>query len=211
MVGRRRRSERFPQESERVPEIANRLQSNGPPNRIHMIVTLIAAVAENGVIGRDSDMPWRLKSDLKRFRARTMGKPVVMGRKTYPLDRPAAARAHHHRRLARSRRSRARASWSRQASSRRWRWRAARRCGAAPMRSWSSAAATSTRRRWHWRTGSTLPMCMRSPTGDALFPAIDPASGARRRARRRRYRTRGRLSSGSLTSGATADSQPGKR
>jgi dihydrofolate reductase len=48
-----------------------------------MEIVLIAAVAENGVIGREGDMPWRLKSDLARFRAVTMGKPVVMGRKTF--------------------------------------------------------------------------------------------------------------------------------
>jgi dihydrofolate reductase len=46
-------------------------------------LVLIAAVAENGVIGRGGDMPWRLKSDMRHLRARTMGKPVVMGRKTY--------------------------------------------------------------------------------------------------------------------------------
>jgi len=46
-------------------------------------IVLIAAVADNGVIGRDNAMPWRLSSDLKRFKALTMGKPVVMGRKTY--------------------------------------------------------------------------------------------------------------------------------
>jgi dihydrofolate reductase len=44
---------------------------------------LVAAVAENGVIGRDDGLPWRLRSDLRRFRARTWGKPVVMGRKTF--------------------------------------------------------------------------------------------------------------------------------
>ena len=44
---------------------------------------MLAAVAENGVIGRDNALPWRLSSDLKRFKALTMGKPVVMGRKTY--------------------------------------------------------------------------------------------------------------------------------
>ncbi|HTS42471.1 MAG TPA: dihydrofolate reductase [Xanthobacteraceae bacterium] len=54
-------------------------------------VVLIAAVAENGVIGHDNQLPWRLPSDLKRFRAATMGKPIVMGRKTFlsigkPLD-----------------------------------------------------------------------------------------------------------------------------
>jgi dihydrofolate reductase len=46
-------------------------------------IVLVAAVADNGVIGRSNAMPWRLASDLKRFRALTMGKPVVMGRKTY--------------------------------------------------------------------------------------------------------------------------------
>jgi dihydrofolate reductase len=48
-----------------------------------MKIVLIAAVADNGVIGRDNAMPWRLKSDLRRLRARTTGRPVLMGRKTY--------------------------------------------------------------------------------------------------------------------------------
>jgi len=46
-------------------------------------LVLVAAVAENGVIGRAGGLPWRLKTDLKRFRALTAGHPVVMGRKTY--------------------------------------------------------------------------------------------------------------------------------
>ena len=46
-------------------------------------IVIIAAVAENGVIGRGGAMPWRLKSDMQHFRALTMGKPVVMGRKTW--------------------------------------------------------------------------------------------------------------------------------
>ena len=45
--------------------------------------SLIVARAKNGVIGRDGDMPWRLSSDLKRFKALTSGKPVIMGRKTW--------------------------------------------------------------------------------------------------------------------------------
>lgn len=54
-----------------------------------MDIILIAAVAENGVIGRDDALPWRLKSDMAHFRALTMGKPVVMGRKTYlSIGRP---------------------------------------------------------------------------------------------------------------------------
>lgn len=48
-----------------------------------MNIVLLAAVAENGVIGRGNALPWRLKSDMQHFRALTMGKPVVMGRKTY--------------------------------------------------------------------------------------------------------------------------------
>jgi dihydrofolate reductase len=46
-------------------------------------IVLVAAVAENGVIGRDNALPWRLKSDLRHFRALTIGKPVLMGRKTF--------------------------------------------------------------------------------------------------------------------------------
>ena len=48
-----------------------------------MDIVIHAAVAENGIIGADGDMPWRLSSDLKRFKAGTMGRPVVMGRKTF--------------------------------------------------------------------------------------------------------------------------------
>ncbi|TNC13711.1 dihydrofolate reductase [Methylobacterium terricola] len=56
-------------------------------------VTLIVAVAQNGVIGRDNALIWRLRSDLRRFRALTMGKPVVMGRKTWDsIGRPLPGR-----------------------------------------------------------------------------------------------------------------------
>ena len=48
-----------------------------------MTLSLIAAVARNGVIGRDNKLLWRLSTDMKRFRALTMGKPLIMGRKTY--------------------------------------------------------------------------------------------------------------------------------
>lgn len=46
-------------------------------------IVLLVAVADNGVIGRNNALPWRLSSDLKRFKALSMGKPVLMGRKTY--------------------------------------------------------------------------------------------------------------------------------
>jgi dihydrofolate reductase len=54
-------------------------------------ISLVVAVADNGIIGRDGQLPWRLSSDLKTFRRITMGKPVIMGRKTFqslkkPLD-----------------------------------------------------------------------------------------------------------------------------
>jgi len=45
-------------------------------------VSIVVAVAKNGVIGRDGDMPWKLSTDLKRFKALTLGSPVVVGRKT---------------------------------------------------------------------------------------------------------------------------------
>ncbi len=48
-----------------------------------MIISLIAAMAENRVIGRDNTIPWHLPEDLKRFREITMGHPVIMGRKTF--------------------------------------------------------------------------------------------------------------------------------
>jgi dihydrofolate reductase len=46
-------------------------------------IALVVAVSRNGVIGRDGGLPWHISSDLKRFKAITMGKPVIMGRKTW--------------------------------------------------------------------------------------------------------------------------------
>ena len=48
-----------------------------------MHITLIWAMAENRVIGRDNDLPWNLPKDMQHFRQTTRGKPVVMGRKTF--------------------------------------------------------------------------------------------------------------------------------
>ncbi|CAM5225858.1 type 3 dihydrofolate reductase [Alishewanella longhuensis] len=50
-----------------------------------MQIAMIAAMAANRVIGRDNQMPWHLPADLKHFKAVTLGKPVVMGRKTFEL------------------------------------------------------------------------------------------------------------------------------
>ena len=58
-----------------------------------MEIVLIVAVAENGVIGHDNKIPWRLKSDQQRLKAITLNKPVVMGRKTFEsLRRPLPGR-----------------------------------------------------------------------------------------------------------------------
>ena len=46
-------------------------------------IALIAAVADNGVIGAKNALPWRVKADFRKFRALTMGKPLIMGRKTF--------------------------------------------------------------------------------------------------------------------------------
>ena len=46
-------------------------------------IAFVVAVSRNGVIGRDGGLPWRISADLKRFREITMGKPVIMGRKTW--------------------------------------------------------------------------------------------------------------------------------
>ena len=56
-------------------------------------IVLIVAVAENGVIGSNGAIPWRLKTDLQRLKALTMNKPIVMGRKTFvSLRRPLPGR-----------------------------------------------------------------------------------------------------------------------
>jgi dihydrofolate reductase len=48
-----------------------------------MTISMIAAMAHGRVIGADNDMPWHLPADLKHFKSVTMGKPVIMGRRTY--------------------------------------------------------------------------------------------------------------------------------
>ena len=64
-------------------------------------IVLVAAVALNGVIGRDNGLPWRLSSDLKRFKEVTIGKPVVVGRRNHEAIGNAPAR--HHDRTAQAR------------------------------------------------------------------------------------------------------------
>ncbi|MCC4831339.1 type 3 dihydrofolate reductase [Shewanella sp. 1_MG-2023] len=58
-----------------------------------MRIAMIAAMANNRVIGKDNKMPWHLPEDLKHFKAMTLGKPVVMGRKTFEsIGRPLPGR-----------------------------------------------------------------------------------------------------------------------
>jgi dihydrofolate reductase len=57
------------------------------------LISLIVAMADNGVIGRGNALPWRLPADLRRFRSLTLGKPVLMGRRTFDsIGRPLAER-----------------------------------------------------------------------------------------------------------------------
>ena len=59
-----------------------------------MTLSLIVAAARNGVIGRDNQLPWHLPDDLRRFKALTLGKPIVMGRKTHDsIGRPLPGRS----------------------------------------------------------------------------------------------------------------------
>ena len=58
-----------------------------------MEIVFVVAIAENGVIGAGGAIPWRMKSDMQRFKALTIGKPVIMGRKTFEsLRRPLSNR-----------------------------------------------------------------------------------------------------------------------
>ena len=57
------------------------------------MISIIVAVAENGVIGSDNHLPWHLPDDLKRFKALSLGKPIVMGRRTFDsIGRPLPGR-----------------------------------------------------------------------------------------------------------------------
>ncbi len=58
-----------------------------------MIISIIVAASENNVIGRENQLPWRLSTDLKYFKQTTLGKPIIMGRKTFEsLGKPLPGR-----------------------------------------------------------------------------------------------------------------------
>jgi len=64
-----------------------------PMKTTHLPLAMIAALARNGVIGLDNSMPWHLPADLKHFKAKTLGKPIIMGHKTWDsLGRPLPGR-----------------------------------------------------------------------------------------------------------------------
>lgn len=58
-------------------------QMKGIPLNKEPIISIVVAIAKNGVIGVKGGLPWKLSSDLKRFKRDTMGKPIIMGRKTF--------------------------------------------------------------------------------------------------------------------------------
>jgi hypothetical protein len=142
-------------------------------------ITLVAALAENGVIGRDNGLPWRLKSDMVHFRAITMGKPVVMGRKTFlSIGRPLPGRTT----IVVSRDGGFAAPGIVVAPSMEAALTAAR--GDALRRGASSlpAAPTFTPRPCLWPSGSTLLMCTVRSTGTRIFRRSIAASGTKPRA-----------------------------
>ena len=58
-----------------------------------MKLSIVVAMAANNVIGRDNELPWHLPADLQHFKQTTMGKPILMGRKTYEsIGRPLPGR-----------------------------------------------------------------------------------------------------------------------
>ncbi len=80
---------------------ASQTPGNDRPLGLPRIV-LVVAVADNGAIGKGNQLPWHLPDDLKRFKAVTLGKPIIMGRKTYEsIGRPLPGR--HNIVLSRSR------------------------------------------------------------------------------------------------------------
>jgi dihydrofolate reductase len=68
---------------EDVPAGGRTARAIGGEGVVSVPIAIVAAIAENGVIGIDGGLPWRVKSDLRKFRAITMGKPLIMGRRTF--------------------------------------------------------------------------------------------------------------------------------
>ena len=131
-------------------------------------IVLVAAVAENGVIGRGNALPWRLKSDMAHFRAVTIGKPVVMGRKTYlSIGKPLAGRTTIV--VSRDRAFAAPGVLWRRTSTRRSPPRMATRCAAAWTPSLSPAAPIFMPRPCLWPPVWTLPISTARSTAMLVF------------------------------------------
>ena len=141
---------------------------------IEPVIAIIVAVSANGVIGRDGDMPWRLSTDLKRFKALTIGHPVIMGRKTFAsIGKPLPGRLNI-------------------VVTRNHDWHWPQRISKAsspipktpkpgrPIRSSSSAAARSTPRRWRSPTRCMSPMSMPRSTATRSSRRSIRRSGTRR-------------------------------
>ena len=142
-----------------------------------MDIAIFAAVAENGVIGRDDGLPWRLSSDMKRFKAGTMGKPAHHGPQDLgELSATAAAGASQHRDQPRSglprRGSRSRHLARRRADARR---SARARCMAGADEICIIGGGEIYRQAIGSPTGCTSRMCWRAPRATRDFPQIDPA------------------------------------
>jgi dihydrofolate reductase len=71
-------------------------KTQSPPIQVYVVpmkLSVIVAVAENGVVGRNNALPWHISADLQYFKRTTLGKPIVMGRKTYEsIGRPLPGR-----------------------------------------------------------------------------------------------------------------------
>ena len=151
------------------------LRARRKPALMPSEIVLIVAVADNGVIGADGAIPWRLKSDMQRFKALTIGKPVVMGRKTFlSLRRPLPGRTNIvvTRDAGLSRPGR---GGDDVASRMRARSPPAMRCGVWPRKSSSSAARKSTRNGWISPTGWRSPKFTRGRRATPVLPRSTPA------------------------------------
>ena len=136
-------------------------------------LVIVAAVASNGVIGRDNGLIWRLKTDMRHFRAQTLGKPVLMGRKTFDsIGKPLPGRAN----IVLTRRRGLRIEGARVVHSLDEALSAA---GEAMIGMGASEVAVAGGAEIF---ALTLPLAVRlemtevalAPEGDVLFPAIDP-------------------------------------
>ncbi len=148
---------------------------SGPRAGSRIEIVLLAAVADNGVIGRGGALPWRLKSDMLRLRALTWGKPVVVGRKTYlSFTKQAAPRPHQYRGQPRPQFHRSRACWSHRGSTPRSKRRAATRCAAALRDHRVVGGADIYAQTMAIADRLVITRVHLQPDGDTNFLAIDP-------------------------------------